>query len=380
MDELELTAALHRDPGDPPGTVFGEGRRRLADRIADRPDQPDRTDGHDRHDGSRWALWPRWTFVATAGLVAAAVILMAAPAGKPPAGDPAPEPAARPGPARQFLLAAASTVERQAAPAGTYWHVETRRTDYFRVGRPGRMYVMAESQREESWTSRDRRLPSRSVDQHLGVRPATPADARQWRRAGSPRALPVPALRSGPNNSLQVTGPRPAQESADRRYDDTAIAGPGFQMTVRMEDLRTLPSDPVRLKARLVELYSNGRAGNPGDAWLFDIATQLSLGMPITPQVRGGAFRMLAGLGGVRLTRQARDGSGRTGAAVWIRARDPRGGTLERRLLIDPATGRALAHESAVVTPGGGYADFPPGAVVHYFSVVHAEWTDRIPD
>jgi hypothetical protein len=52
-----------------------------------------------------------------------------------------------------------------------------------------------------------------------------------------------------------------------------------------------------------------------------------------------------------------------TGTAIAITERTELGGTLQHRLIIDTAAGRALGEEVVVVTPGGTTTEPAPGAV-----------------
>ncbi|WP_326645318.1 hypothetical protein OG884_12815 [Streptosporangium sp. NBC_01755] len=108
--------------------------------------------------------------------------------------------------------------------------------------------------------------------------------------------------------------------------------------------------------------------------------------MPVTPQVRGAAFRMLADLETIEVVRDVVDAEGRTGSAVAIEERvrakaDAKGGEgiLRNRLIFDEATGRALARDSVVVRPGGLQAGFAPGTVWHSQTILEAGWTDEKP-
>jgi hypothetical protein len=115
------------------------------------------------------------------------------------------------------------------------------------------------------------------------------------------------------------------------------------------------------------------------DVWLFRVSTGLIVDMPVTPQVRGAAFRMLAELGTVKVTENVTDPEGRQGTAVSIEEPVSGGGVMENRLIFDESTGQALATEHAVVKPGGPRADLAPGTVFNTSAVLSATWTDDKP-
>lgn len=92
-----------------------------------------------------------------------------------------------------------------------------------------------------------------------------------------------------------------------------------------MQDLRALPADPDRLERLLPKRFGEpGRDTEPltrnetGDSWMFSVARDIILTMPVTPRVRAAAFRMIAGLPAVRTIGSVRDAEGRQGTAVAI--------------------------------------------------------------
>ena len=94
--------------------------------------------------------------------------------------------------------------------------------------------------------------------------------------------------------------------------------------------------------------------------------------------MRAAAFRLIATLPGVRSLSVVPDRRGRTGQGFAYTAVSAGGGTIERRFVIDAATGRALGEETRVLRPAGTTAGFAPGSLLGY-SVVLQQTTGDTP-
>jgi hypothetical protein len=178
------------------------------------------------------------------------------------------------------------------------------------------------------------------------------------------------------------TSPGKAHTSHSPLVDGDKVFWLGHNVT--MKDLRGLPSDAGKLKAWLLRSYEGHDTESDSlpmssDAWLFTVSVGLITDMPVTPKVRGAAFRMLAGLDTVDLLENATDAEGRQGTAVSIEEKMKGGGVLAHRLIFDRATGQGLANESVVVKRGGPQAGFEPGSVRSSVAVLEAGWTDTEP-
>ncbi len=96
---------------------------------------------------------------------------------------------------------------------------------------------------------------------------------------------------------------------------------------VTMKDLRSLPSDPKRLKAELLRWYKgHGTESNDpmsSDEWLYQVARGLVMDMPVKPEVRAAGFRMLAALPAVKSVGKVQDPQGRTGNAIAVDEKTP---------------------------------------------------------
>lgn len=288
--------------------------------------------------------------------------------------------------AREVLLAAAENADRQPNRTAAYWHTASVSRTLYKAVHGG--YLVWDRSRIEGWTPRATGTDQWSSTQTLDARPATEADEAAWRQAGSPTEIAVEIPAKSDEITLS-TSPRPAETGHAPLTDGDKVFWLGRNVT--MKDLRGLPSDPGELKAWLLRSYgghSTESSSDPmsADIWLFTVSAGLITDMPVTPQVRGAAFRMLAGLDTVEVIENVTDAEGRQGTAVAIKQKVKKkapakkyDGVLENRLIFDQATGRALANESVVVKPGGYQAAFEPGTVWNSTAVLEAGWTDSKP-
>jgi hypothetical protein len=279
--------------------------------------------------------------------------------------------------ARDVLLAAAEQATRQPDESGAYWHtVYVSRTLFAADG-----YQVMSQERTEGWTPRATGKEQWGRSEPLGARPATDADEEAWKAAGSPSEIPV-TVPGKPRPLSLSTSPGKAHLSHSPLVDGDKVFWLGRNVT--MKDLRGLPSDAGKLKAWLLRSYEGHDTESDSlpmssDAWLFTVSVGLITDMPVTPKVRGAAFRMLAGLDTVDLLENATDAEGRQGTAVSIEEKMKGGGVLAHRLIFDRATGQGLANESVVVKRGGPQAGFEPGSVRSSVAVLEAGWTDTEP-
>lgn len=282
-------------------------------------------------------------------------------------------------PARDILLAAAAKAASQPDGRGAYWHTVSVQRSLFAA--KGADYLVMDQQRNEGWTPSATGGDQWGSTKPLGARPATAADEEAWKQAGSPAKISVKV--PGKLGPLALsTSPRKTSTSHSPLVDGDKVFWLGRNVT--MKDLRGLPSDPAKLKAWLLRSYgghSTESSSDPmsADTWLFTVSVGLITDMPVTPQVRGAAFRMLADLDTVDVIEDVTDAEGRQGTAVAIKERIKGSGVLENRLIFDQATGRALANESVVVKPGGLQSAFEPGTVWNSQAVLEAGWTDSKP-
>jgi hypothetical protein len=309
--------------------------------------------------------------LAVAATAVAGLVTREAGPGSPPPTQAASEPVTLS--ARDVLLVAAGSAERQAAD-GRYWHVRSRSRTLQPVHQG---FVISIEQERESWVgAREQWGAHRTV----AVRPATGADRAAWEKAGSPREL---TFGGGKRIPVQEK-PDPLHRGHSKNREISWLG-----RNVTMDDLRNLPADPEALKADLLRFHkghdTESDAPMDEDAWLFRVAEGLVLDMPVSPEVRAAAFRMLAGLPSVTSLGEVTDAAGRTGTAIAIagasqgKPGDTGTGQVRIRLVIDPRTGRALARESEVVSPGGMQEGLPPGTVWNTVTYLETGWTDEHP-
>ncbi|MFI6812555.1 CU044_5270 family protein [Nonomuraea sp. NPDC050328] len=284
-----------------------------------------------------------------------------------PSGPPAPVELS----ARDVLLVAATSAEKQPPASGTYWHTEFLQRTLYRASAG---YLVAEETRIRTWVSARGHW---SVTQPLGVQPASEADRAKWQEAGAPTEIEVAVPGKGTITLSTAPGkPSPGHAAGEEIF--------WLGRNVTMADLRALPDDPDGLKKWLLRYYAghDTESDRPmgQDAWLFQTTAGLITDMPVSARVRAAAFRMLAALPSVTATGQVTDARGRAGTAVAIEtdsiARTGERGVLQDRLIIDEAAGAALARESVVVTPGGLQKDFEAGAVWNSVTQIQRGWTD----
>jgi len=261
--------------------------------------------------------------VAAAAVGVTAVVLPEA--ARPPA-DTATSAAPAPQTASDWLLVAATSSATAPSRSGRYW---VYRSEEAAKDHPTLVI--------EQWLTTMERAPSAAYFQD----PATGA----WSRRNM-------AGHTAANNFLLGGQGRSAQ----------AIAA--------------LPSEPDKLKAKLLTWYPGGGAvdGDQAD-FLFYSASALVMNLPARPEVRSAAYRMLAGVPGITALGRVTDPAGRTGIAVAISHRGDGGAQGQVRLIIDPTTGSALAQErwtdgvrssyTALLTAGWSDEDLPSAADIH---------------
>ncbi|GAA3711262.1 hypothetical protein GCM10022224_090970 [Nonomuraea antimicrobica] len=345
----------------------------------------------------RTAVRPVWG-ISLAGAAAAVTAVAVIVSGNGPAPDPrAPDGGPRIAPsatpdvtasttpkvklsAREVLLAAAEEADRQPDGSGAYWHsASARRTLY--VAKHGG-YVVEQRSRTETWTPRALKGEQWFRSQTLGARPATEADRKAWERAGSPPEIKVAI----PGNKMKLSVALPTAARPARTERSPVANGQVFWLgrNVTMKDLRGLPSDPDKLKKWLAKSYDGHDTESDSvpmaqDTWLFRVSVGLITDMPVTPAVRGAAFRMLADLDDVEVIENVTDAQGRHGTAVAVEERSKEFGVLQSRLVFDESSSRALAIESVVVRPGTTQIGLEPGTVWNSTALIESGWTNSKP-
>jgi hypothetical protein len=172
--------------------------------------------------------------------------------------------------------------------------------------------------------------------------------------------------------------PPPAPSVNDVDVPPGYIVG-GEQLT--MDQLRRLPADPRRLAARLrasvqglLDNWPTDPGTDPPDVQglVFLAATDL-LATPITQPVRAAAFKVMAGLDGVRLLGPVADPAGRQGTGMSF----PEGPEAERVFIVDEATATLLATMVVARDPDHFQVRVPAGTTILSTTWLETGWTDR---
>ncbi|MEV4753727.1 CU044_5270 family protein [Micromonospora sp. NPDC049559] len=318
-----------------------------------------------------------WSIAGTAVLAAAAAVAVALP-GTTPAPAPRTPPPAAAGPgaspsAPQLLLAAATQAER-TPDTGRYWRVKqlvTVRT--VRIGTGANGYDLAERQLLEKWEPRNPGERGWFGYRSLGVRPATEADERAWRAAGSPTRWNVgPADSPDRKDVILTTAPDAGTLTRAQATGATYLGDLGG---LDVAGVRALPTDPAGLRRWVDERLQRGMGiapDSPDNAPVaFDVLTQLLVDVPAPAAVRAAAYRALAGIEGLRDCGEVKDANGRPGRCVGL---DAGVHSPKTQMIIDPDAHTMLARERS----SGKRADGKPIKWDNTVVLV-AEWSDATP-
>ncbi|MGI5322862.1 CU044_5270 family protein [Actinomadura nitritigenes] len=188
-----------------------------------------------------------------------------------------------------------------------------------------------------------------SYTRELVVHPGAPGEEQcteTWlRRDGSMAAFDTYAERKGGRC-----------DPATRPHRTPAL-GSGHDDRRPHADVRTLPTGPSALRARLYSDAAHGRGQNPDntgsrDQLVFDRIGRL-LSMTIPPDLRAALFQTLATIPGVDAVRGQKDALGRPGIAL-ARSFDDRTVPGSLAIILAPGTYRYLGTK-AVQDMGDGY-------------------------
>ncbi|GII79384.1 hypothetical protein Sru01_43660 [Sphaerisporangium rufum] len=293
--------------------------------------------------------------------------------------------------ARQILLAAATTVER-ARTTGDYWRVGTVHQSMMLD--PSRGYVIAQKSSTELWLAERPELQNWRIRRYLGAKPASPEDEAAWRAAGAPASWRYPEdfdtdeLYSVPyRRPLKAAAGEPSVERLHGHWN--GAAGDLTQELVTWRQVRAIPSDPDKLRAYLKQrvirqLASPDMAELTGAEREKEIVHGLRAdclaiisSLPVAPEVRASAYRVLASLPGIRAEGETTDPLGRRGQAVGYQVEFEPGRFTDVRFLVDPGTGLPLAE---VWTNTGRLADGRPVELRNTTSYQAIGWTDERPE
>lgn len=371
MDELNLLARSLPDAPPPSEEVVERARARLATAI-DRPVR--RRALH----GKRLWGWTLGAALATVAVVTTVITLVSSLAPVPPTvlvppGD------------NDALLRLADDVARLPDATGAYWHRPLLNTSLTRVRAGDETFNVRSTGRADLWQPSDPRDPVQVRSRQEYVRPATPADERAWRKAGSPPVVQrvcTPGtdakdckkvrLRTEPSGCVYTRAVEPGGVFADLRLGELTLA-----------DLAALPADTAQLRRKL-EAYWKAEPNRESFEEFLSAASYL-LEMPVRPAVRAAALRLLAELPTTKVGGSITDPLGRPGLAVTFvksegfftefGADDE---VAERyTTILDPRTGAMAAHVSVAAESTEGLSK---GTIIHYTAwAPEAGWTDVRP-
>lgn len=340
MDDLSKVRELFGAPGPSTATVV-RGRERLQTVIACDAAPPRST---------RTARWATFGLGLAGAAAAAAIVLSTAP---PPSAPTA----------QEVLLAAATSAAKQPAE-GTWWGTKLVRGVRFRD--PDDRYTLQQTAAEETWIPAGRvTTPHWIVLRYLGARPATPADEAAWRAAGTPdRWSYTYGSKAGLDGDPYDVRAAPGEARSFQSRDvDWRLMFTGKPLT-RLDEL---PATPEGLRSMLEPASGDERE-------LLMSLENLIVHVPVTPECRAAAYRLMASLPGVSAGGEVTDQLGRTGQAVSYRQQDaggPENTEVRTRLIVDSATGAPLALET--LAPG-------TGELLRFTAVEANVWTDQKPE
>ncbi|GAA1730504.1 CU044_5270 family protein [Nonomuraea bangladeshensis] len=268
------------------------------------------------------------------------------------------------------FTAVVDALARRVEQPREYWRSEV---ETLTRGRPSKQtYNIEERARRVYWATPRGPVVATTP---LQTRPVTTADERKWRAAGAPALCGF---------VVGCTGVEDRRGRTDYWFPKDSEFG---SVSLTRPQLLALPQDPQRLEAELLRtLRSQGSLDPPSPGaqvnqlseqdllWLT--GERLLTQLPTPPAVRAAVLRMMAALPGARLVDEAKDAEGRSGLAVVRRIdRDP----LERRLVIDRASGDVLGMTSLVAEPLPARTGLKVGDLASADVIRKHGWTGEAP-
>ncbi|GII28655.1 hypothetical protein Pmi06nite_20970 [Planotetraspora mira] len=280
----------------------------------------------------------------------------------------------------------ASPADRRESSSGRYWRVIMEEN---RLWRTSGNYFLRQRLSHVQW----RRTglvdetaawgpEANLVDEKrfLSSEPATAADRRAWKRAGSPESCEYLKCRAA---DLRV-GQTKFDLLPGSWFWQNGFSGPPLTNLDPMK----LPGDPSTLRSAILRFWPEGDHPEKAwdvpakdmptkDDWLWGTSTDILTQLPISSATRTAFYRMLTELPGARVIR-------RSGTVTIARALQD--GYLEQHVVFDPATGKLSALEYVLLKRDparrGGAGDFsslPKGTVIDQLTFTQMGWTDEDP-
>ncbi|MER8155513.1 CU044_5270 family protein [Streptomyces sp. NPDC094472] len=380
--DVMKTLADARPPELDPDHLAGSvrARRDLETILAGRAEAPE------LRRSPRMFTW-RWALPVAATAAAAGVLVATLPQGGSDAGGsrasagPTADGARHiPANGRLALQHVADRLDR-TVDEGTYWQVTTRSGWIGVVDASGETFAVSSSEKQQrSFGVRPGTESLNVMGLDATTKPRTKRDAARWRAAGSPKDLTLADTGSGGRLGLRIETGSGKRPMVDQINSGDRIAALGAR-NVTYEDLRKLPGDSAKLKEELADLYreDGGSEVRGRTEWMWRQAAGL-IGLPVKAEVRAAAYRVIAGLPGIRALGEVTDPLGREGVGFALPASDRPGyGTGHSELIVDPVTGALLSEQEVLTEPDAKAAEagLTSGTVVNYTATVRSEWTDR---
>ncbi|MET9908523.1 CU044_5270 family protein [Streptomyces sp. NPDC006476] len=224
--------------------------------------------------------------------------------------------------AASFLHRMADTAGAGSVPNSPYWKVETRTSVTPSV--PGGV-PKTKTETDTEWLSRNRFL-----------RTSTGGGVMEFTGLANGWAL-------SPDGRARFTAGYHVARKGRHELTSWNVGGmvPGRGEAITWDQLKTLPTEPKALRARL--LGGGGDGAPEADQQLFNGIDALLANAPADPRLRTALFEVLADIPHVRLVGRAKDSAGRSGTAVELRM-----GRGSSRLIIDPETSKLLEASTVV--------------------------------
>ncbi|GAA2298635.1 hypothetical protein GCM10010149_54290 [Nonomuraea roseoviolacea subsp. roseoviolacea] len=326
MDELDLLDRALPGARPPSPEVIARARARLAG------------PGHFPARRRTW-MWMVTAAAATAAIVTLVASLVAQLAPAPPAAV-APK-------RNQALYDLADRIGKLPATSGPYWRSVSVFGAYGRAGG----FTYRATTRLEVWQSRGPADPRLMMTWYgPAARPATPADERAWRDAGSPRR--IKPCGKGERCRYVTFTDQPQQCTYSWDPSEGGALANRSVGTITMAELAAFPADQNALRDKLRTYhqiwYRNGFKQS-FEEFLPTAANLLS--EPLRPDQRAALIRLLAGLRSTKVAGTVTDPLGRPALSVDLGVSagtysfpgEPRTEVpVEQRTLLDPGTGAAL--------------------------------------
>lgn len=382
--ENRIRRLLAEEP--PAQEAVMEGRRRLQEFMAQETQNRKSRVGR----SIRW--WVPTGLVAGACAAAVAATVLVSGGAEPAGGG---DEVVRLSGAQEILVSAAETVEGQEAGEGSYWYTSQIQGRQVVVG--GDAYLVEDRVREEWWRAVEQGETSWRVRERLGGGPVSDEDKAAWSADGEPETWTEDLedengeISEGAGAEGVIAAPGAPEALGQRGQIPWALGTESFTEA----ELADLPTDKDELLALMNRVGEKDADASAPDEWVvFRTTVYMITELPVSPEVRGAAYRMLAELPGVTDEGEAADRLGRTGDVVSLDGGDG----FDHRLIVDSDTGLPLAYEMvrnagedswdevemAAAEAGLDTGDVlrsvtREGQIISYTAFEESGWTDELP-